>query len=356
MLNYIVRRILLMIPTLLAMTAVVFFVMALTPGGIGGAMLVAGNVRGAEAERIRDYYRHRYHIDKPVFMQYGYWLNQISPLGWKDDDNGHLKHFGLKSPSFGESTERHRPVADLLAESLPITLLLNSITIPIVYATGIITGIRAARRKGNVFDTAFGATQLITWSLPAIWVGVMLIGFLANREYVKAFPVGGLHELGADQMTFLPSRYHGHWDRGWLADAFWHLALPIICLTYGSSAFLTKLVRGSVLENLGAEYARTARAKGLDEKIVLYRHVFRNSLLSLITVVAAILPSLISGAVIIESIFSIHGMGLLAVEATKYKDREVVLAVVLIGGTLTLISTLIRDILYAAADPRVSYD
>jgi peptide/nickel transport system permease protein len=234
--------------------------------------------------------------------------------------------------------------------------MLNVISIPIVYVFGIFSGIRAARHRGKWFDTGFGAVQLGTWSLPTIWVGVMLIGFLANRSYLKLFPTAGLTEVDAVHMAFLPHHSAAGWERGWLLDLLWHLALPVVCLSYGGSAFLTKLVRGSVLENLGADYARTARAKGLREGVVLYRHVFRNSLLSLITVAAAILPALITGAVIVESIFSIPGMGRLGVESVQYQDREVTLAVVLIGGILILLSALVRDILYAAADPRVSYD
>src|SRR5690349_20887233 len=295
MLTYILRRLLLMIPTLMGMTALVFFIMAMSPGGIGGAALAAagGNVRGAEAARIRAYYEKRYHVNSPLLVQYGRWLNEISPLGYREDAEGNLTKFGFKWPSLGESMERHRPVGDLIAESLPLTLLLNAITIPLIYGLGIIAGLRAASKRGGFFDSVFGATQLAAWSLPTIWVGVMLIGFLASNQYLKWFPAAGLNEMDASQMPFLPHFLHGAhagWQRGWLLDLFWHLVLPVICLGYGGSAFLTKLVRGSVLENLSADYARTARAKGLAEKIVLYRHVFCNSLLSLITVAAAILP------------------------------------------------------------------
>lgn len=357
MFNYILRRLLLMIPTMFGMTAVVFFIMALAPGGIGGSMLAAagGNIRGAEAAYIRAYYEKRYHLHSPLLVQYGYWLNEVSFIGWHVDDSGRLRHFGFKAPSLGESMERHRPVSALIAESLPLTLLLNAISIPLIYGAGIFTGLRAAKNRGGIFDNVFGATQLATWSLPTIWVGVMLIGFLASDQYLRLFPTAGLNEMDANRMAFLPS-LAGGWQRGWLLDLGWHLVLPIVCLTYGGSAFLTKLVRGSVLENLNADYARTARAKGVPEKDVLYRHVFRNSLLSLITVAAAILPAMLAGSVVVETIFSIPGMGRLAIDAARYQDREVVLAVTLISGAIGLLSALLRDILYAIADPRVSYD
>jgi peptide/nickel transport system permease protein len=148
----------------------------------------------------------------------------------------------------------------------------------------------------------------------------------------------------------------GDFVRGFLIDRIWHLVLPLICFTYTGFAFLSKLTRTAVLENLLSDYARTARAKGVSENAVLWRHVFRNSLLPLITVSAGLLPSLLGGSVIVESIFSIDGMGKLGVDAVKAKDRELVLAITLISGFLTLIGYLIADLFYAIADPRVSYD
>jgi peptide/nickel transport system permease protein len=139
-------------------------------------------------------------------------------------------------------------------------------------------------------------------------------------------------------------------------DRLWHLALPVICLSYGGFAFLARLTRSAMLENLQADYARTARAKGVDESTVLWTHVFRNSLLPLITVSASLLPGLLGGSVIVESIFSIDGMGKLVVEAVKGRDRELVLSITMISGMLTLLGYLLADLMYAIADPRVSYD
>jgi ABC-type dipeptide/oligopeptide/nickel transport system permease component len=358
MLSYIIRRVLLMFPTLLGITALVFFVMGLAPGGIGGVMLDKfGNLNNADAERIREYYNRRYGIDKPLVVQYGRWLNAISPIGFKSaDDGGLTSSFAIKMPSLGDSLEQHRPVADLLAESLPITLLLNLLSVPLVYAIGIMTGIKAARRRGGAFDNISTGLQLTLWSVPTIWTGVMLIGMLANREYLKLFPTGGLSETDALHSAFLPHHTAAGFQRGYLLDTLWHLALPLVCLSYSGSAFLTKLTRGSILENLGADYTRTARSKGLAEGVILYRHVFRNSTLALITVAAGILPSLLGGSVVVETIFSIPGMGHLGVQAVLSRDREVVLAVTLIGGFIGLISQILRDILYAVADPRVSYE
>src|SRR3954463_16097345 len=152
MLTYVIRRILLMFPTLLGITALVFFVMAYSPGGIGGPLLDKfGNLQSAEAHRVREYYDKRYGIHSPKIVQYARWLNLISPIGRKINPDGTLSaDVGFKWPSFGDSLAQHRPVSDLVRECLPITLLLNLVSIPLVYGFGIITGIIAAKRRGSV--------------------------------------------------------------------------------------------------------------------------------------------------------------------------------------------------------------
>ena len=375
MVSYIIRRILLMIPTLLGITLIVFLVMAMAPGGIGAIMLDEQQMLDTEAGRqMREYYQERYGLDQPLFVQYGRWLHLISPVGvvtgadpdalpragvrWgvEIDDQPHVRYFGLKMPDLGESMLYHRPVGDMIAEALPITLLLNLITIPVIYFIGITTGLLAARFQGRAFDVGSGFTLLALWSVPTIWAAVLLIGVFANQELLHWFPTSGLQSFGAEDFLFLPTWTEAGFHRGYLLDVLWHLVLPIVCLSYAGFAFLSKLTRGSVLENLRADYVRTARAKGVDERAVMFRHVFRNSLLALITVAATILPALLGGSVVVEKIFSIPGMGRLAVQAVLDRDREVVLAVTLLGGLIGLTAELIRDICYAIADPRVSYE
>jgi ABC-type dipeptide/oligopeptide/nickel transport system permease component len=348
---------------------------------------------------------------------------------------------------------------DLIAERLPITLLLNVISIPLIYVIAIAVGVHAATRRGSSFDVSSSVVMLGLWSVPTMLAGVLMIGFFASDQFWRWFPTGGLSRREALDMPFLP-----HWGslgdvlavfllagigavllvwlsirgavrlrmavlgvlgavagalvasqpagmagfgvfnvvmavlvggmlagigwsgfdslrtvtlgllgvilgvvvaaqigqegfvRGFLLDRSWHLVLPVICLSYGGFAFLAKLTRSSLLENLMADYARTARAKGVSERDVLWRHVFRNSLLPLITVSATLLPSLLAGSVIVETIFSIDGMGKLAVDAVRGRDRELVLSVTLISGLLTLAGYLLADLCYAIVDPRVSYD
>lgn len=359
MLSYVIRRLLLMFPTLIGMTMVVFFIMALSPGSVTTMMRSAeGEMRPEERRRVEQYLRQRYGLGDPLIVQYGRWLNRISPVGDKDPGIGFPSSWkaGFKRPDLGESFIRKRPVWDVIMDALPVTLLLNLITIPIVYMVAITSGIYAARHRGKLLDVGTGVSFIALYSMPTMWIGTMLLGFFASRDYWQWFPTGGLHEITSGSMPFLPSWRSAAFRPGWLLDALWHLVLPITCLTYGGFAFLSKLMRASVLENLTADFARTARAKGLGENIVLFRHVLANSVLPLITVAASILPALLGGSLIVESIFSINGMGRLMLEAIKMKDQELVLSEMFVVSLIGLASLLVADLAYAAADPRVSYE
>jgi ABC-type dipeptide/oligopeptide/nickel transport system permease component len=358
MFRYIVRRVLLLFPTLLGTTLVIFTVMALSPGGVGGNDLDEnGAMKPEEARRQQEYLNKRFGLDKPLPVQYFRWLDHVSPIGFASADDGSMGRFKfLKMPDLGYSYSKGRPVVDLVAEALPVTLLLNVIAIPITYTVSILTGIYAARRRGGLVDVTSASIFMALWSIPVILGGVLLIGFLASRKYIYLFPTSGLHDTLADTMTFLPTHTAAGWQPGWLLDSCWHLTLPIVCLTYAGFAFTSRLTRASMLENLASDFARTAKAKGVAARVVLFRHVFRNSLIPLITSSAGILPSLLGGALITESIFSLHGMGFLMLEAVRAHDRELVLDQALVVGGLGLLSYLIADVLYVVADPRVSYE
>lgn len=390
MFTYIVRRILLIFPTVLGITLLVFLVMAMAPGGIAGAFLQAqGNMRPEQRKALEAYANKRYGLDKPVLAQYGRWLNRVSPVGFDtygDDDPAVLKSAaeadaynaklpeGAKKklpdvrpgdvrlswpkfhkPDLGESHLRNRPVFDIIREALPITLLLNFLAIPISNAIAVTTGISAARHRGQWVDVSSGTVFLALWSIPVMWAGVMAIGFLANRDYVGGFPVSGLHDITAAGMPFLPGWVEGHFQRGWLLDSLWHLALPVACLAYGEFAFLSKLMRSSTLENLSADFARTARAKGLKENVIIYRHVLANSILPLLTVAASTVPAMLGGSVVVEQIFSLEGMGKLMINSILVRDSEIILSETLVVALVTVICLLIADILYAVFDPRISY-
>jgi peptide/nickel transport system permease protein len=287
-----------------------------------------GQMDAERAADVREARMRLYGLDKPVHEQYLTWLWKVVRL------------------DFGDSIKHHRPVVQLIKERLPITLSLNIIAFVIIYAVSLPMGVLAAVRHKRFFDRASSVVLFMLWSLPSMWVGQMLIGYFCGPAFKNWFPPAGLSSNNADQMAFFP----------WLADRLWHLAMPVLCLTYTGFAYLTKQVRAGMLDNLRADYVRTARAKGLSNTVVIFRHAFRNSIIPVITIMATLLPAMLAGSVIIERIFSVPGMGLLAFEAVTTRDYNVVMAVATVGGMLNLVGLLLADIAYAMADPRISFE
>lgn len=410
MISYLIRRILLFLPTMIGATAIIFLLMAYAPYSIIDVLLPPGGEQLPGQKAAREaYIEERYGLDRPGYVQYLHWLNNISPIGfhtWTRDDpevrqalakrrafmetneplykQSHpnmpdkairtalrsearqkgivpmpgdlrLDKVPIKSPDLGESFIQSRAVAPIIAEALPVTIILQAVSLPLTIGIALVSGVWSAKHRGKIQDVATGTVLLAMFSIPVIWAGVMFIGFLANVKYVRAFPAAGLADFNSTAMTFFP-RFSGGFQRGYLLDSMWHLALPVICISYGGFAFYSKLTRTSLLETLGTDYVRTARAKGLAERIVLYRHAFRNSLLPLITVAASFLPALVTGSIVVETIFSLNGMGRLVIESIKANDRELFLSVSTIVLILELIGFLAADILYVIADPRVSYE
>jgi len=337
MLHYILRRLFLMVPTLIGMTLVLFAVVRFAPGLTtgGGAFGAGGQMRNQQARAAAEQaVKKRLHLvdaqghDIWLPMQYIYWLN--------DTLHG----------DFGESVQYNLPVATLLKERIPVTLSINLVVAFIVYLLAIPGGMLASVKRGKSFDLFWGFGTLALFSLPIMWVGSMEIGFLANPQYLDWFPAAGIHSTNTMWMTFAQ----------YVKDYLWHIVLPISCLSYGGLAFISKLKRAAMLDNLGQDYVRTARAKGLSELTIVTRHVFRNSLLPMITIFAGLIPGLLGGAVVTETMFSIKGMGELMLTAVFSRDLPIIQAEAFIGSVISLICLLITDICYALADPRVSYD
>ncbi|MEW8347287.1 MAG: ABC transporter permease, partial [Candidatus Thiodiazotropha taylori] len=203
MLTYLIRRVLLMVPTLLGITLVVFVVMASSPGGISAQSLVEGQNLDPEAKQeIEAYYNRLYGLDDPPYMQYLRWLNNVSPVGFVFDEENQMSGFSFsKGADFGRSFRYGRPVTDLLAERVPITVLLNVLSIPLVYMFALLVGVRAAVERGRSFDVSSGIVMLALWSVPTMLAGVLLIGFFANQQYWHWFPTAGLSDrLVLDQV------------------------------------------------------------------------------------------------------------------------------------------------------------
>lgn len=262
----------------------------------------------------------------------------------------------LAWPDFGSAVDGRR-VTSMIADALPITLLLNCVAFPIIYLVAIPCGLLAAARRGSWLDTALGGLFVALWSVPTVWAGVLAVGYLASPQYLGWFPASGLHDRAAESFSLLPSWREGEGlHRGYLLDSLWHLCLPVACLVYGGFAILSRQTRAAVLENLSSDYVRTARAKGVPSRAVLLRHVLRNSLLPLITMFVGLFPALLGGSVVVEKIFEVPGMGMLMLKAIGERDREVILAVTVMIAAISMAALLLADILYALADPRVEFD
>jgi len=322
MIAYAARRALLAIPTLAGIILSVFLLMRLAPGDPAHAASRRGTVRISRASA--DALRRTYGLDQPLAWQIGRWFSRAARL------------------DFGESFQDHRPVARRIAEALPFTVALNALALLLTFGIAVPLGVAQARRAGTFFDRASTRFLFLLYSTPSFWMAMILLTVFAVRlEWLPLFGVA----------SDVPPR--GAWPA--FLDRAAHLAMPLACLTYGSLAFVTGLVRSGVRDQMGQEYVVAARARGATESQALWRHAFRNALLPLITLLGLIVPAFLSGSVIVEQIFAWPGLGRLYFDAILARDYPVILGVTLLTGVATLAATLVADLLYAAADPRVRY-
>lgn len=233
----------------------------------------------------------------------------------------------------------------VIAKYWKTTLALNVLSIFIAWAVAVPLGIRSARKAGTLEDGVTTNTLFLLWSLPSFFVGTLLLHHLCTSSAGTAapFPNKGLYE--PDNLWFSTPRY--------LLDYLWHGFLPLLTLSYASFVSLSRYLRGNLLEQLGSDYVRTARAKGVSEEAIVYRHAFRNSSLTLITLSSSLLAELFGGVLIVEMIFSINGLGMLLLEAARQQDAPLILASTVVSVGLLLIGILVADILYAVVDPRI---
>jgi peptide/nickel transport system permease protein len=258
--------------------------------------------------------------------QYGKWIGRLLRL------------------DFGVSLHDGRPVTDKLAAALPVTLLLSGLSMLLAYLLAVPIGVHAAVKRGTRGERALTLGLFMLYSLPPFWVAMLLIMLLGGVGMLDLFPIHGLSSPGAAQLG----------DLAWFFDRVWHLVLPVFCLSYGSLAVLSRYQRGAMLEALSQDYIRAARAKGLSERRVVWRHALPNALLPTITLLGLQFPYLISGSVIIERIFNIPGMGHLTFDAFLQRDTPVIMAVVVLSAALTLLGLILADVLYAVVDPRIA--
>jgi peptide/nickel transport system permease protein len=327
MTTYIIRRLLLLIPTLFGITLLTFLLIRLAPGNAallhGGGPNAHAITAAARAQMIK-----LYDLDKPAYVAYGDWLFRIARL------------------DLGQSFVDHRPVAAKIAERLPLTVSLVGAAVLISYLIAIPLGVVAALKRGQVLDRSISFVVFLLYSIPGFVAALLLIMLVAGGDYLNLLPMYGANSINADAMN----------PAAWVWDRIVHMILPVVCLTYASLASISRYARVSMLDAVAQDFVRTARAKGLPEKLVVFRHALRNALIPIITIFTLELPGLIGGAVIIEEIFSLPGMGQLYFLALEARDTPVMMGTTLLTAVVTLLSYLLADILYVVVDPRISYE
>jgi len=321
LIRYILRRLMIMVPLLIGITIICFAVIHIAPGSPTDLQTQMNPRASAEAkERLRA----MYDLDKPLYQQYLLWVGRLARLD-----------MGI---SFSQD---HRPVADKILERIPITITLNLLSIALIMSVAIPIGILSAVRQNSLFDRLAGLFVFVGYSIPSFWLGLLLMIFFGN--YLGWLPISGIRSLNAEYLS-PPQAF---------LDLISHLVLPVFLLAFSGLAGLSRYMRSNMLEVIRQDYITTARAKGLSERTVIFKHALRNALLPVITILGLSIPELIGGSVIFESIFVIPGMGQLFYGSVMARDYPVIMGILVIGAVLTLLGNLIADISYALADPRI---
>jgi peptide/nickel transport system permease protein len=323
MLLYLFKRLILMVPLLLGITLISFAVIHLAPGEPTDMQTQLNPEVSVE---LQQRLRAQYDLDQPLMVQYGKWL-------------GRLVRF-----DFGDSfSQDRRPVTAKIAERLPVTILINVLSIGLILLVAVPIGIFSAVRRNSHFDRLTTIFVFIGFATPSFWLALLLMDVLGVRYGL--FPIVGLKSLGYDYLS---------WP-GQILDMLHHLVLPVFVSAFGGLAGFSRYMRANMLEVIRQDYILTARAKGLTEKAVIWKHALRNALLPVITILGLSVPGLIGGSVIFETIFAIPGMGKLFYDGVMMRDYPLIMGILVIGAVLTLVGNLLADLGYALADPRIRH-
>lgn len=320
--SYIARRFLQIIPLLLGISALTFLLLQLAPGDFLNQMAENPAISAETIEAMR----RRFGLDRPWYVQYAIYLRNV------------VLHF-----DFGQSFSRHQPVFTVLAEGLGNTLLLATAAALVTWLLAIPLGVLAAVRQHSWVDRVLSVVAFVWLSIPEILSGLLLLMLAARTGW---FPVGGMRSIDHDELSM--------WGR--TLDLAWHLFLPALVVGLVPLASRMRQMRGSLLDVLRLDFVTTARAKGLDERIVVFKHALRNALNPMITLFGYTLGALVSGSFIVEIIFSWPGLGRITLDAILTQDQYLVMGSVLMASVVLILGNLIADILLAVADPRINYD
>ncbi len=346
---YIVKRLLLMIPTLIGVLTITFAVVQFVPGGPveqmilelkgrGGAGVGAGESTGGGST-----YRGRQGIDEKNLAEikalYGF---DKPPIERYFSMLGKFARFDL-----GQSYYQHQSVWQLVISKLPVSISIGLWTFFITYLISIPLGISKAIRDGTRFDTATSMLVLVGYAIPGFVMGILLLVLFGGGTFLQIFPLRGLVSDNWESLS---------WS-GRILDYAWHLVLPITASVLGSFAVITMLTKNSFIEEIRKQYVITARAKGLPERLVMWRHIFRNAMIPLVTgFPAAFIGAFFAGSLLIETLFSLDGLGLMSFEAVMRRDYPVVLGTLYIFTLIGLFTKLISDVAYVLVDPRIQFE
>jgi peptide/nickel transport system permease protein len=333
MIRYLLKRLFWMVPLLVGISLISFLIMHLAPGDI---TTTESGFNPKVSEESRQKLRELYNLDKPLIVQYGLWLKRMATLDFGTSFASHQK------PVFWERKDEQGNVTPgMIQEALPITLLINALSLVLIIVIALPLGVISAIHQNRPPDRAITVFVFVGFAVPGFWLALMMMYWFGVVH--QWLPISGLHSLGYENM--------GSLEKLW--DQARHLAIPVFISALGGLAGISLFVRNGMLDVLHQDYITTARAKGLPENTVVYRHALRNALLPLITLLGLSIPGLIGGSVITESIFAIPGMGKLFFDAVLMRDFPVVMGILTIGAALTLLGNLLADLAYAWADPRV---
>ncbi len=344
MLKYFLRRMAILIPTLLGVTVVVFIIINMAPGGpieqklqqmrfgggAGGDSQVGSSGRSnthGVSDEVMEALKKQYGFDKPLHMRYVLWLKNIATL------------------NFGESFTYEEPVIDIIVSKFPVSLQFGVISLILSYLVSIPLGILKAIKHGSYFDLSSSIILFIFYSIPSFMLAILLIVFLSGGSFLEIFPVGGIHSEVYDEL--------GPWDQ--FLDRVHHFTLPLICFTIGSFTSLTILMKNSLIEEIKKDYIRTARAKGLSERVVYMKHALRNALIPIVTGLGGFLTVFFAGSLLLETIFQLDGIGLLSYKSILSRDYNVIMGLVFIQSALFLIGNVLSDFAYVLVDPRIDF-
>jgi peptide/nickel transport system permease protein len=320
-LRFLGRRFATAVATLVLISLVVFLLVQLVPGDPFGGE--AGEEElGRLGSEARALLRQQYRLDQPVLVQYGLWLGDVS--------RGNL----------GRSLLDRRPVSESIGERLPLTLTLNVLALAVMVLSAVPLGALAALKPGSMWDRGGALSTFLLYALPVFWAALLLQTLFAAR--LGWLPLAGVRSAGHEELGLLAR----------IADRAAHLVLPVACLSYGGLAYLSRFVRASLLD-AQAESWRAVRARGASSLAVLYRHGFRQAGVPMLTLAGFLIPGLVGGSVLVESIFALPGLGRLFVTAVFRRDVPVVMGLTLLSAAATIAGILVADLLYAVVDPRI---